>query len=59
MMENKFEMNKFASIGDSELQNIEGGILTLIPIGYVILGAGFATGLPVGAAIGLNRVNRK
>jgi lactobin A/cerein 7B family class IIb bacteriocin len=59
MTENKFEMKKFATVGDAELQEIDGGIAPLIVAGAVFVGKAAVGGAVVwGVNKALNSVFR-
>jgi lactobin A/cerein 7B family class IIb bacteriocin len=59
MMENKFEMNKFAAVGDAELQEVDGGIAPLIVAGAIFVGKAAAGGAVVwGVNKALNTIFR-
>jgi hypothetical protein len=59
MMENKFEMNKFAMVSDAKLQEVDGGIAPLIVAGAVFVGKAAVGGAVVwGVNKALNSVFR-
>lgn len=51
------ELEKYASLDDQELAQVEGGV---IPVAiWAIWGVSFAAGFTGGISVGLNHVNRK
>ena len=51
------ELEKYTSLDDQELAQVEGGVIPLAI--WAIWGTSFAAGFAGGIAVGLNHVNRK